>query len=527
MTHVAAIQQAEQPAAALHHEVYRRFRPLASRWPVSLTSMSESPTGSHTLAIGATGQLGGVSTGQRTQPHQPLRSLFAFQGVDRLTDSPAPPSRKPFPAVNLTPPAKRAVHEVVVTAMGIVSPIGVGAEAVWASIEGRVSGIRPVRELVDAGHPIPIAGEVTGFDAKEYVRPRKALKVMSRETQLGFAAAEMAWDQGQLEGAGVDPERLGVTCGSNMFCPELGELEAGCRASDSGGGRFDFSRWGNVGLREVPPLWLLKYLPNMAPAHVGITHDARGPSNSIVAGETSGLLAIIEAAEVVARGHADVMLAGGVSSTMAMMDVMWHGAARLSRRVNEPARASRPFDADRDGWVGAEGAAIFVLERRDHAVARGVQPLARILGFGRRYEPSANSYSPTGQAIRQAITATLVMAGAAPSDVGHVGAHGMSTEIDDRIEAQAIRDTLGDVPVTAPKSFIGNTGAGGGALELAVTLLGLQRGLIPPTLNYETPDPRCPVNVVTKLKAVKRPTALTISHRTTGQAVALMIESLD
>lgn len=426
----------------------------------------------------------------------------------------------------MTLPLRQTVTEVVVTGMGIVSPIGVGGQAVWASIESGASGVRPVECLVEAGHPIPIAGEVVDFDAKEFVKPRKALKVMSRETQLGFAAAEMAWAQAGLEGAAVDPERLGVTCGSNMFCPELDELEAGCRASDGGGGRFEFSKWGNVGLREVPPLWLLKYLPNMAPAHVSIVHDARGPSNSIVAGETSGLLALIEAADVVARGHADVMLAGGASSTIAMMDVMWHGGARLSRRVDEPARASRPFDAGRDGWVGAEGAAMFVLETRSHAEARGVRPLARILGYGRRSECTSNGHTATGRSIRQAIAATLAMADAAPGDVGHVGAHGMSTVLDDRIEAEAIQATLGDVPVTAPKSYFGNIGAAGGALELAVSLLGLERGVVPQSLNYDTPDPKCPVNVVTEPSAVRRPTALTISHRTTGQAVVLLVESL-
>jgi 3-oxoacyl-[acyl-carrier-protein] synthase II len=417
------------------------------------------------------------------------------------------------------------VHEVVITGLGIVCPIGVGAEAVWHSVRNRTSGVRSVPELVVAGAPIPIAGDVAEFDPKEFVKPRKSLKVMSRETQIGFTAAEMAWEHAQLEGAGVDPDRLGVTCGSNMFCPEVPELAAGCHASDAGNGQFDFTRWGNSGIREVFPLWLLKYLPNMAPAHVSIAHDARGPSNSIVAGDTSGLLALIEAADVVARGHADVMIAGGVSSTFAWMDLMWHGGARLSRRIEEPDRACRPFDADRDGMVGGEGAAIFVLETRTHAKARGIQPLARIAGFGRRYEPSADGYQPTGQSIQQAIQATLEMAGAKPGDVGHVNAHGLSTELDDRIEAQAIRATLGDVPVTAPKSFFGNIGAGGGAVELAVSLLGLQHDLVPPTLNYETPDPECPINVVAELSPSQKPTVLKLSHRTTGQAVAMLVEA--
>ena len=418
------------------------------------------------------------------------------------------------------------MHEVVITGMGIACPIGVGAEAVWASIENRKSGVRRVPELVDAGLPICIAGDVADFDPKAFVKPRKSLKVMSRETQLGFTAAELAWADAKLEGAGVDPDRLGVTCGSNMFCPEVPELAAACHASDAGGGKFDFTRWGNVGLREIFPLWLLKYLPNMAPAHVSIVHEARGPSNSIVAGDTSGLLALIEATDVVARGHADVMLAGGASSTIGWMDLLWHGGARLSGRVDEPERACRPFDADRDGAVGGEGAAIFVLETRQNAEARGVKPLARIAGYGRRYEPATVSYQPTGIAVRQAIEAALAMSGMNAGQIGHVNAHGLSTELDDRIEAQAIRSTLGDVPVFAPKSFIGNIGAGSGAVELAVSLIGLERGFIPPTLNYQTPDPKCPVNVVTELLPSSAPTVLALNHRTTGQAVAMLAEAL-
>jgi 3-oxoacyl-[acyl-carrier-protein] synthase II len=409
--------------------------------------------------------------------------------------------------------------------MGVVSPIGVGDEAVWSSLESGASGVRTVPELAAAGYPLPIAGTVENFDPKEFVKPRKALKVMSRESQIGFAAAEMAWAQARLEGAGVDPDRLGVTIGSNMFCPELPELEPAYRAIDAGKtGKFDYARWGNVGLREVFPLWMLKYLPNMAPAHVSIAHDARGPSNSIVAGDVSALLAIIEAADVVARGHADVMIAGGASSNLAMMDLVWHAGARRSRRIDEPHRASRPFDADRDGFVDAEGAAIFVLERREHATARGVQSLATITGYGRRHEPAFDSQPPTGAAIQGAIEAALAMADVAPQAVGHVNAHGLSTKLDDRNEARVIAATLGDVPVSAPKSFFGNIGAAGGAVELAVSLIGLARGFVPPSLNFDTPDPTCPVNVVTQPMPPRTSTVLALNHRTTGQAAALLVD---
>jgi 3-oxoacyl-[acyl-carrier-protein] synthase II len=419
------------------------------------------------------------------------------------------------------------LHDVVITGWGIVAPIGIGADAVCASVDACRSGVRAVPEFVEAGLPIYIAGDVADFDPKEYVKPRKSLKVMSRETQLGFAAAEMAWRHAKLDGANIDPDRLGVTLGSNMFCPEVPELAAACHASDGGGGRFDFARWGKEGLREVPPLWLLKYLPNMVPAHIGIAHDARGPSNSIVAGDISALLAIIEAADVVARGHADVMVTGGTSSMIDWMDLLWHAGARLSRRVEEPERASRPFDSQRDGIVGGEGAAIFVLETEQHAKARGVQPLSRVLSFGRRHESAAESYQPTGRGIELAIEAALEMAGASAADIGHVNAHGLSTDIDDRIEAAAIRKTLGSVPVTAPKSYFGNLGAASGAVELAISLLAIDRGVIPPTINYETPDPDCPVNVITKPTTTRAKTIMALNHRTTGQAVALFVEAIN
>ncbi|MCA9235743.1 MAG: beta-ketoacyl-[acyl-carrier-protein] synthase family protein [Planctomycetales bacterium] len=413
------------------------------------------------------------------------------------------------------------MREVVVTGLGIVSPIGVGVDDCWAALEGGVSGVRVVPELAAAGHPIPIAGEVVNFEPKQYVKPRKALKVMSRETQLGFSAAELAWEQAALEGAGIAPERLGVLCGSNMFCPELPELAAAFNACRDGDGAFDENMWGPASMAEMFPLWLLKYLPNMVPAHIGIAHDLRGPSNSVVAGDTSGLLAVIESADIIARGAADVMLAGGVSSMLGMMDMMWHAGARLSRRIDEPARASRPFDANRDGTVGAEGAAILVLETREHAAARGVTALATLHGHGRTCEPSADAHQPTGRAIAAAISAALQSSQLSPSDVGVVVAQGTSTQLEDRIEAAAITETLGETPVTALKSYLGNAGAGAGAIELALAIVAARKGVVPATLNYDTPDPACPVNVSAKPRSLAAPTMVAINHRITGQAVAL------
>ncbi|MCH7753418.1 MAG: beta-ketoacyl-[acyl-carrier-protein] synthase family protein, partial [Planctomycetes bacterium] len=220
----------------------------------------------------------------------------------------------PFPRI-------AAVHEVVITGIGIVCPLGVGRETVWSAIERRQSGVRTLPWLEEARFPITIGGEVPEFDPKQYVKPRKSLKVMCRETRLAFAATELAWADAALDEAKLDPERLGVVLGTNQYRTELKDLIDLYRATDNQG-EFDFSRW-KEGMREMYPLWMLRYLPNMAACHIGIAHDARGPTNSIVEGDVSALLTIIEAADVVARGHADVMLAGASSTMLSPIDLAW------------------------------------------------------------------------------------------------------------------------------------------------------------------------------------------------------------
>ncbi len=415
------------------------------------------------------------------------------------------------------------MHEVVITGIGIACPLGLGREAVCAAIaEGR-SGVRRLPWLVEAEYPIPIGSEVPEFEPKQYVKPRKSLKVMSRETQLGFTATELAWSDARLESDAIDPERLGVISGANMFRAELGELIDTYKATNNQES-FDFSRW-DKGMREMFPLWLLKYLPNMAACHIGIAHDARGPVNSIVEGDVSSLLALIEATDVIARGHADVMLTGATSTMLSPVDLAWHAGARMSRNVEHPAKACRPFDAARDGTVGGEGAVMFVLESRSHAESRGAKIQGRVLGYGRRCEPCINGKKPTGRAIGQSIEAALAMSHVPAAEIGHVNAHGLGTVEDDVIEARAIRDTLGDVPVTAPKSFFGNLGAAGGGVELAVSLLAFEQGFVPPTLNYTQPDPECPVNVVAASEPPRSPAVLALNHKLTGQAVALLISA--
>lgn len=414
------------------------------------------------------------------------------------------------------------MDEVVITGLGVVCPIGVGAEAVWRSVESRRSGVRPIAELVDSGWIAPFGGEVIDFDAKQYVTPRKSLKVMAREIQYAFASAEMAWqDSGLTEGA-IDPERCGAVCGAGLMFGEMDEMAPAFRASMANG-KLRLDQWGAKGMRELFPLWMLKYLPNMPACHIGIRQDARGANNTIAQGDVSSLLAVGEAADVIRRGWADVMITGGTSSKLNISDILWRVGARLSRRVEDPAGACRPFDAGRDGMVYGEGAANFVLESRRHAECRGAKILARVDAVVSRYEPAIARRQITGKAVAAAIHGVLDAAELEPRDVAYVNAHGISTREDDPAEARAIRDALGEVPVTAPKSYFGNLGPGSGAVELAVSLLAMQRRVIPPTLNYETPDPECPVEVVTEMAPTFKRSVVLLNHCSTGQAAAAVI----
>jgi len=414
-------------------------------------------------------------------------------------------------------------REIVITGLGVVSPIGIGNEGFWTSLREGRSGVRSLALFNGQDLPATIGGQVCDFYPEPYVRPRKSLKVMSRDIRLAFVAADFACSEAGFDSNPVDPERLGIVFGADMISCDLNEIEdayRGCLVD----GEFDFGRWGYQAMAEMYPLWMLKYLPNMPACHIGIAHDARGPNNSLTLGEVSSLSAVIEAMRVIERGQADAMIAGGTSCRLHQSVWVRQRAYWPSQRRDDPAGASRPFDADRDGMVHGEGSAVFILENRQHAEARGAKILARILGHACTFEPRRRGQALRGRAIRTAIRGALQDAGLQPADIGHVNADGLSTQLDDELEAQAIRDTLGDVPVTAPKSYFGNLSAGTGAVEMAASVLGLQKGLVPPTLNYERPDPDCPVNVVHgRPMENTTPTALVLNQSRVGQSVAMIL----
>lgn len=415
------------------------------------------------------------------------------------------------------------VREVVITGTGVVSPIGVGKLAYWTALEQQQSGVGPITLFDPSALPVPFGAEVRDFDAKQYVTPRKSLKVMCREIQLGFAAARLALDDAGLIDAGLEPDRFGVVYAGEMFyCapPEMADAFRPC-VSD---GQFDLANWGQMGMSKLYPLWMLMYLPNMIACHIAIANDARGHNNTISVGESSSLLALLEAARVIQRGLADVVIAGGAGNRLNVTPLLYRGDALLSHRLEDPQGASRPFDAGRDGMVNGEGAGAFVLESRAHAVARGAKIQARILGGSESFQTPGSDDFESGRGIVRSIQNALRHAEVSAPDIGHVNAHGDSTIDGDRREARAIREVLGEVPVTAVKSYFGNLGSGGGAIELAASVLGFAHGRVPATLNYDQPDPACPVSVIhgQPLRGAA-PVALALNQSVTGQTAALVL----
>ena len=414
-------------------------------------------------------------------------------------------------------------REVVLTGFGIVSPIGIGKDACYESLHNQQSGAAPVQAFDGSTSRCAIAAEVCGFEPKQYVRPRKSLKVMSRDIQLAFAAAEMAVEDSGLSPEKGEPERKGVIFGTDLIYTDT-EAVSDAYLSCIENKDFDFSLWGTNALENMYPLWLLKYLPNMSACHIGIAQDARGANNSITVGDTSSLQALSEAAHAIERDLLDIAITGGTSSQLNPTVYDFRGRGRFTQSKGDPAKACRPFDRDRDGTIHGEGSAAFILESRSHAEKRGANILATIAGTCSRFECKKDGVSPSGKAIRNSIEGAMREAGVEKKQIDHVNAHGIALPQEDRIEATAIHSVLGDTPVIAPKSYFGNIGGGGGAVEMAISLLAFQEKMLPISLNYDNPDPACPVNVVHgEPRKIEKKGAVLLNQGRDGQAVAVVL----
>ena len=425
-------------------------------------------------------------------------------------------------------------RRVVITGLGLVTPLGDRPDRVCATLlEGR-GAVRRLEAFRVAGLLNDLGAEIREFDLKKYALPRcskelrKSRKYMARDIQLAVAAAQLAMADAGLDDVGVAPTRIGIDLGAGLISTELDELAPAIDHASRASRSFDFQVWGRESIGMIEPIWLLKYLPNMLACHISILLDCQGPSNTITEADASSNLAIAEAARIIARGRAEVMIAGGADSKIHPLSLVRMGLLRnMSEWKGEPSQACRPFDRSRDGWVPGEGAGIVILEDYQHAQARGARIYGEVLGGGSGCDAMpAGGLDPDGAGTEVAITAALDEAGIAPGEVGHVNAHGSATRVSDLAEARALRRIFGprSVPVTALKGYLGNLVSGAGAVELIASLSAVNRGKIPPILNCEQPDPECELDLIVKSPRPSRnPTFVKTNVTPLGQAAALVV----
>jgi 3-oxoacyl-[acyl-carrier-protein] synthase II len=374
---------------------------------------------------------------------------------------------------------------VVVTGMGTLNPLGKTVEEYWDGlIEGR-SGAAPIEGFDSTRLTTKFACQIRGFDPADHM-DRKLAQRSARFTQLAVAASRQAVADAELDVAKEDTFRVGVELGTG-----IGGFEVITRDSHTflSGGRLH-------------PLFAAMVIPNIAAAQVAMDHGMRGPNSTVVTACAASTHALGNAFRIIQRGDADVMLAGGTEASLCEVGIASFNAIKaLSTRNDQPERASRPFDADRDGFVPGEGAATLVLESLEHAVDRGAQIRGEVIGFGIT-DDAFHAVAPdeTGKAPAQCMTNALADAGIRPEDVDYVNAHGTSTQLNDAAETRALKLALGDhayqVPISSTKSMIGHLLGGAGAVEAIATLLTIDRGIIHPTINLENPDPACDLDYV-------------------------------
>ncbi|MGQ9607213.1 MAG: beta-ketoacyl-[acyl-carrier-protein] synthase family protein [Thermogutta sp.] len=428
-------------------------------------------------------------------------------------------------------------RRVVITGLGVISPIGSSKTALADSLRNGRSGVGPLSVLPPNAVPVRYSGEVKDFTGsigdfgsipKEVSKNlRKALKVMCRECQMGVAAGQLALNDAEVAPGKVDPARIGVCFGSDYMVSSPEEFIEGFRHAKDEDGAFRFSLWPIRGMPQLFPLWLLKYLPNMPASHLGIYNDLRGPSNSLTLREATPNVCIMDAMNTIRYGRADAMLAGSTGTRLSTMKLM-HCLQQEELAVTEdqdPSCVSRPFDKNRRGMVLGEGAGAVLLEELSHAQNRGATIYAEVLSASSVAAIAKNGVSDLRQAVRLALVAALQQAGLRPAQVHFVVANGLSTTTADREEALGIADVFGpnSVPVVAPKSFYGNLGAGSGMVELIIGILALLDGTLFPTLNYDSPDPECPVRVIRDGGIPSGDVFVSLSFNSQGQASAAVI----
>src|SRR5689334_19681755 len=431
-------------------------------------------------------------------------------------------------------------RRVVITGLGLISPLGNTPAALWDALVAGRSGVGTTSILPADRQPLKYAaeareftGEIDDFGPLEKERKKaikKGLKVMCRETRMAVAAAQLAIADAGFAEHTPDPEMSGVVLGSDYMLTMPGDYAGGMKAC-APAGEFEYGKWGKEGLGDMEPLWMLKYLPNMPASHIAIYNDLRGPNNSLTMREAAGNLAIGEAFRTIQRGHANMMVAGATGTRILPMQAIHALQTEQMAAVNcDPTKASRPFDKNRTGMVAGEGAGMIVLVELSSAKARGATIYAEVLGLGSANVADAELRGKCDVALERAMKAALHDAGRTPADVGHINAHGLSTTERDEDEARAIQNLFGpragEVPVAALKSYFGNLGAGSAVVELIGSTLAMREGKLPPVLNYNTADPECRLAVATEGVSPGR-SFLNLSVTPQGQAAVLYVAAVE
>ena len=378
-------------------------------------------------------------------------------------------------------------RRVVVTGLGAVTPIGLDVASTWDSLVHGRSGITRITRFDPAAYETQIAGEVRDFDPGKYLE-RKDIRRTDRFAQFAVAAAAQAMEDGGIKGGGDDRERIGVSIATGVGGIET-LIEQVLVMRDKGPSRMS-------------PFLVPMLMANAGSAQISMQFDLRGPSLTYVSACASSAHAIGECAELIKRGQADVMVSGGAEAAVLPLPIGAFATMHaMSRRNDSPAKASRPFDKDRDGFVLSEGGAVLVLEEREHALARKAKIYGELVGYG----ATADAYhitapSPEGEGNARAMKMALDQAGLRPTDIEYINAHGTSTQPNDREETAAIKRVFGDhahaLMVSSTKSMTGHLLGAAGALEAIACLLAMRDGCVPPTINYETPDPALDLDYV-------------------------------
>ncbi len=391
---------------------------------------------------------------------------------------------------------------VVVTGIGVISPVGIGLDKFWKSlIEGK-SGIDTITTFDTDDLPSNIAGEVRDFNPENYIE-KKEIKRLDRFTQFAIAATKMALEDSKLNLLQIDRTRAGVILGSGI------------------GGATTWEEQHSVllekGPRRVSPFFIPMMIINMASGQVSMAFDLKGPNFTVVTACASGTNAIGEAFKVLQRGDADIIISGGTEAPITRLSMTGFSSMKaLSTRNDEPSKASRPFDKDRDGFVMGEGAGIIIMETLDSALKRNARIYGEIIGYG----STADAYhltqpSPDGEGAARAMKASILDAGILPNEVDYINAHGTSTPLNDKFETLAIKNAFGEhaykLAISSTKSMTGHLLGAAGAIEFIVSLLATFKNEIPPTINYDNADPECDLNYVPN-RAINRTVNVALSN---------------